>query len=121
MAELIDKGALIETIKSEWDMQELYLPVHFIGLVESMPTVNNFNEEKYEKIVLAEMERKHTEQQQLLSELKAVLPTTTEADIRAKAIDETVAKLKDWMFENDGLSVKDVREIDEIAEQLKGE
>lgn len=37
-----------------------------------------------------------------------------------KAIDETVKRFKDWMFENDGLSEIDIQEINEIAEQLKG-
>lgn len=44
----------------------------------------------------------------------------SEQEIRNKAIDETVKRFKDWMLENDGLSEKDVREIDEIAEQMKG-
>ena len=55
--------------------------------------VNEFDAEKYEKLILADMERKHTEHEQLLSELKAVLSTTTEAEIRAKAIDEFAEKL----------------------------
>lgn len=97
MKELIDKGALMEEVKS--------LTVHVTGLRAGKGVLSKFMDE-YRKSVL-----RITDEQ----------PTTTEADIRAKAIDETVAKLKDWMFENDGLSVKDVREIDEIAEQLKGE
>ena len=38
---------------------------------------------------------------------------------RNKAIDEFAERFKDWMLENDGLSEKDIQEIDEIAEQLK--
>lgn len=82
--------------------------------------VNEFDEDKYEKTVLAEMERKHTEQQLLLSELKAVLPTTTEAEIRAKAIDEFAEKLKEsFTFTNyfEGKCFKE--HIDKLAEQLK--
>lgn len=43
-----------------------------------------------------------------------------EQESRSKAIYETVKRFKDWMLENDGLSEKDIQEIDEIAEQLKG-
>ena len=31
---IISADALSEQIKNEWDMQELYLPVHFLDLVE---------------------------------------------------------------------------------------
>ena len=41
-------------------------------------------------------------------------------EIRAKAIDETIEKMKNWLEESNGLSIIDIREIDEIAEQLKG-
>lgn len=41
-------------------------------------------------------------------------------EIRNKAIDEFAERMKDWMLENYGLSEKDIQEIDEIAEQLKG-
>ena len=46
--------------------------------------------------------------------------SVSEQEIRNKAIDETVKRFKDWMLENDGLSEKDIRDIDEIAEQMKG-
>lgn len=39
---------------------------------------------------------------------------------RNKAIDEIVKRFKDWMLENDGLSEKDIQEIDELADQMKG-
>ena len=41
-------------------------------------------------------------------------------EIRAKAIDETIEKMKNWLEETTGLSIIDIRDIDEIAEQLKG-
>ena len=40
-------------------------------------------------------------------------------EIRNKAIDETIEKIKNWLYENNGLSILDIREINEIAEQLK--
>jgi hypothetical protein len=59
----------------------------------------------------------------------ANLPTTTEAEIRAKAIDEFAEKLKDFIAKQveDAESSNDLcteifqSEIDEIAEQLKEE
>lgn len=36
---LIDADMLIDHMKNTWDMQELYLPVHFEDLVEEMPTI----------------------------------------------------------------------------------
>lgn len=42
-------------------------------------------------------------------------------ELRANVIDEFAERIKDWMFENDGLSEKDIQEIDEIASQMKGE
>ena len=42
-------------------------------------------------------------------------------EIRDKAIDETIEKIKNWLYENNGLSILDIREINEIAEQMKGE
>lgn len=44
-----------------------------------------------------------------------------EAELRASVIDEFAERIKDWMLENDGLSEKDIQEIDEIASQMKGE
>lgn len=41
-------------------------------------------------------------------------------NVRNKAIDETIEKMKNWLYENNGLSILDIRDIDEIAEQLKG-
>lgn len=43
-----------------------------------------------------------------------------ERESRAKAIDEITKRFKDWMLENDGLSEKDMQEIDEIAEKMRG-
>ena len=39
---LIDADALIERMKNTWDMQELYLPVHFADFVEDQPTVSQW-------------------------------------------------------------------------------
>lgn len=39
---LIDGDSLIERMKNTWDMQELYLPVHFMDLVEDEPTVGKW-------------------------------------------------------------------------------
>lgn len=83
--------------------------------------VNEFDAEKYEKLILADMERKHTEQQQLLSELKAVLPTTTEAEIRNKSINEFIRKLKTHPHAQYHLDKYLLEDIYEIAEQLKEE
>ncbi|MBP3577691.1 MAG: Lar family restriction alleviation protein [Lachnospiraceae bacterium] len=88
--------------------------------------VNEFDAEKYEKLVLADMERKHTEQQLLLSELKAVLPTTTEAEIRAKAYDRFLTEMLNE-FDSKNADVENhtgsyvVSRLHEIAEQLKEE
>ena len=35
---LIDADSLIERMKNTWDMQDLYLPVHFEDFVEDEPT-----------------------------------------------------------------------------------
>lgn len=40
MSDLISRSALIERLKREWEMQDLYLPVHFIDFVEDAPTVD---------------------------------------------------------------------------------
>ena len=40
--------------------------------------------------------------------------------VREKAIDETMDSFMDWLYENNGLSVLDVREINEIVDRLKG-
>lgn len=39
---LIDADVLIERMKNEWDMHDLYLPVHFEDLVEEQPTVEEW-------------------------------------------------------------------------------
>ena len=39
---LIDADALIERMKNKWDMQDLYLPVHFEDLVKEQPTVGDW-------------------------------------------------------------------------------
>lgn len=87
--------------------------------------VNEFDAEKYEKLVLADMERKHTENQELLSELKSVLPTTTESEIRAKAIDDIFEIMDNAVahssHERECLSFWVGFLQAEIAEQLKGE
>ena len=42
------------------------------------------------------------------------------SDGYAKAIDESVERFRDWIFEKHGLSQIDISEINEIVEQLKG-
>lgn len=60
-----------------------------------------------------------------MKDLCICIPSTDECHVRKqsfnKAIDEIVNRFKDWMLENVGLSQKDIQEIDEIAEQMKGE
>lgn len=80
---------------------------------------NEFDSDKYEELVLADMERKHSENQQLLSELKAMLPTTTEAEIRAKAIDEVFEFLKSKRNKYSLEVGLDDLEIRKYKEQLK--
>lgn len=80
---------------------------------------NKFDSDKYEELVLTEMERKHSENQQLLSELKAMLPTTTEAEIRAKAIDEVFEFLKSKRGKRYMNVNLDDLEIRKYKEQLK--
>ena len=87
--------------------------------------VNEFDADRYEKLVFADMERKHSAQQQLLSELKVLLQTTTEAEIRNNAIDEFAEKMK-WEYENSiGISQREINfakaVTEQVAEQLKGE
>ena len=43
-----------------------------------------------------------------------------EQESRNNAIEEITKRFKDWMLENDGLSEKDMQEIDEIAEEMRG-
>ena len=42
MSDLISRKALIESVKT-WDMQDLYLPTHFIDLIEDEPSVTDTN------------------------------------------------------------------------------
>lgn len=51
--------------------------------------------------------------------IKAWNNRATESEIRAKAIDEAVEEMKRWICVTYGLSDIDLKEIDEIAEQLK--
>ena len=39
---LIDADSLIERMKNTWDMQDLYLPVHFEDFVEDEPTIGGW-------------------------------------------------------------------------------
>lgn len=41
-------------------------------------------------------------------------------NVRTKAIDESVERFRDWIFEKHGLSQRDMCEINEIVDQLKG-
>ena len=38
---LIDADALIKHMESNFDMQDLYLPVHFKDLIDEQPTIDN--------------------------------------------------------------------------------
>ena len=39
MSDLISREALLENMEKYCDMQDLYLPTHFIDMVEDVPTV----------------------------------------------------------------------------------
>ena len=105
---------------------------NYVRKNEAIEAWNNrateFDEQKYKELVLAEMERKHTEQQQLLSELKSVI--ATESDIRAKAIDEFAEKAIKIVYEANNRRrnpqprdmVADIHfKLMDLAEQLKEE
>ena len=101
MVELIGKKALSEEIES--------LTVHVTGLRAGKGVLSKFMEE-YRNSVLRIIDEQ---------------PTTTEAEIRAKAINEFAEKLHDLC----GVEIGEYQYtdllheswIDEIAEQLKGE
>lgn len=40
MSRYIDADKLIKEMHKTWDMQDLYLPVHFEGLVDKQPTAD---------------------------------------------------------------------------------
>lgn len=40
MSRYIDAEKIIETISSRLDMQDLYLPVHFLDLIDDIPTAD---------------------------------------------------------------------------------
>ena len=103
MAELIDKGALLEQY----------------GLKDATKYGNKDAEQQahsYSTLMLYE-----------IADMIDDMPTVTEAEIRNKAIDEFAEKIKEWqkeVYAND----RYVGELDflfkhiyEIAEQLKGE
>ena len=96
MAGLIVKGALREEIES--------LTVHVTGLRAGKGVLSKFMDE-YRKSVL-----------RIINEQ----PTTTEAEIRAKAIDEFAEKLKKSFTFTNYFEGKCFNEhIDKLAEQLK--
>ena len=98
MAGLIVKGALREEIES--------LTVHVTGLRAGKGVLSKFMDE-YRKSVL-----------RIINEQ----PTTTEAEIRAKAIDEFAEKLKKSFTFTNYFAGKCFNEhIDKLAEQLKEE
>ena len=128
MEELIDKKEVLAQIKSIpcSTTKEVFFMHTAISRIRKIPTVEGFDAEKYEKLVLADMERKHSENQQLLSELKAVLPTTTEAETMAKAYDRFAEKLKvkfvDFRKNTDIITLGTcISLINSVAEQLKEE
>lgn len=43
---LIDADALIKHMESTFDMQDLYLPVHFKDLIDEQPTIDNEEQPK---------------------------------------------------------------------------
>ncbi len=97
MAELIDKGALVSLVNREKEMSS---SEYSVGYIDAINDVNNMID---------------------------VLPTTTEADIRAMAIDEFVKEIRDWqkeVYTNDRYAGELdflFKHIYEIAEQLKEE
>ena len=96
MAELIDKDVLVEEVKS--------LTVHVTGLRAGKGVLLKFMDE-YRKSVLRIVDEQ---------------PTTTEAEIRAKAIDEFAEKLKKSFTFTNYFAGKCFNEhIDKLAEQLK--
>lgn len=60
---------------------------------------NEFNVQKYEKLIKEDMAKVHIENQQLIAELRRTYSDVTEEEIREKAIDEFAEKLK-LEFEN---------------------
>lgn len=101
MAELIDKGALSKEIES--------LTVHITGLRSGKGVISNYMDE-YRKSVLRIIDEQ---------------PTTTEAEIRAKAISDVFEFLKNkrdkktMRVDFDDLEIREYKE--QLAEQLKGE
>lgn len=93
MAELIDKGALLETVKQEKQTLQGNIYRAAVCMVE----------DKIKR-----------------------MPTTTESEIRAKAIDEFAEALYNKStslkyIESDDYGMLHFEEVYEIAEQLKGE
>lgn len=93
MEELIKKGALSEEIES--------LTVHVTGLRAGKGVLSKFMTE-YRKSVLRVIDEQ---------------PTTTEAEIRAKAISDTIEAVKEHTRIVGSTTCED---LDEIAEELKG-
>lgn len=40
MSDLIDRQAITEHIRNRIDMQDLYLPIHIIQLIDELPTID---------------------------------------------------------------------------------
>lgn len=89
MAELISKDGVIKLIEKEFDMN--CLTEWGQGYIDAMHDVKG---------------------------IIATLPTVTEAEIRAKAIEEMVERIK---IHTKVVGTTYLEDIDEIAEQLKGE
>ena len=96
MAELIDKGALVRELES-------------VSFTEDAKKMNVGSDAEMDGFFKGYVEG-----------MLYFIPTTTEAEIRAKAIDEAIEEMKRWVCVTYGLSDVDLKEIDEIAEQLKG-
>ena len=109
MAELIDKGALVNSLQNDINM--------------TIEFMNNNGTDKYD----GSFDRLFGQLNTLKSYKSIVsdMPTTTEADIRAKAIDEVFEFLKSkrdkkyLKIDFDDIDIKKYKM--RLAEQLKGE
>ena len=105
MAELIDKGATLVDMNALLEELEDYIEYDTFDQYKEEPLIN-MSFETLEDVITSQ-------------------PTTTEAEIRAKAIDEFVKEIKDWQedihdneYDADKFDFAFER-IYEIAEQLK--
>ena len=105
MAELIDKGALVNSLTKDIDM--------------TIEFMNNNGTDKYDGSFDGMFGQLNT-----LKSYKSIvsdMPTTTEAEIRAKAIDEFAEWIKNEFKTEIQCTDDELAWIDEAAEQLKEE